>query len=211
MKLVVGLGNPGPRYDGTRHNIGFAVVEYLAAGVGVSPFRKKFAAQVAECPDGTDTILLIKPETYMNLSGTSVRQFIDFYKLMPDSLLVVCDDMALPLGKLRMRASGSHGGHNGLRDIELHLGTNAYSRLRIGVGAPDFDAVDHVLGRFRSSEQPAVAESIAQAAAAVLLWSRDGVAAAMNKYNGPKDDGAKKKRKKDPEPDSAPNPKDETN
>lgn len=194
MKLVVGLGNPGSRYHGTRHNVGFAVTDYLATGVGVGPWRKRFQAQVAECPDGAETLLLIKPETFMNLSGNSVRQAIDFYKLSAAELLVVCDDIALPLGKLRVRAAGSHGGHNGLRDIEAHLGTSDYARLRIGVGAPDDEAVGHVLGRFRPSEQPVIEDAIARAAAAVLVWSREGVASCMNKYNGPPIDGSKKQK-----------------
>lgn len=194
MKLVVGLGNPGSRYAGTRHNVGFAVMDYLAAGVGVGPWRRRFQAQLAECPDGAETLLLVKPETFMNLSGQSVRQAMDFYKLPAEALVVVCDDIALPLGKLRIRPAGSHGGHNGLRDIEAHLGSNEYARLRIGVGAPDFEAVDHVLGRFRPSEQPVMEEAIARAAAAVLVWSREGVEASMNQYNGPPVNHASKKR-----------------
>jgi peptidyl-tRNA hydrolase, PTH1 family len=197
MKLVVGLGNPGARYHGTRHNVGFAVADYLASGVGVGPWKRRFQAHVAECPDGDETLLLIKPETFMNLSGNSVRQATDFYKVPAEAILVVCDDIALPLGKLRVRASGSHGGHNGLRDIEAHLGTNDYARLRIGVGAPDSEAVDHVLGRFRPSELPLIEDAIARAAAAVLVWSREGVEACMNKYNGPPVTDAPKKRPKD--------------
>jgi PTH1 family peptidyl-tRNA hydrolase len=135
----------------------------------------------------------------MNLSGNSVRQAIDFYKLPAEALLIVCDDIALPLGKLRIRASGSHGGHNGLRDIEAHLGTNEYARLRIGVGTPDDEAVDHVLGRFRPSELPVIDDGIARAAAAVLVWNRDGVEACMNQYNGPPVSDASQKRRKDDE------------
>src|SRR5437868_7187901 len=147
MKVIVGLGNPGPRYAGTRHNVGFDVVDLLAAGAGTSPYRRRFQAHVAEFADAAETVLLVKPETFMNLSGASVRQVLDFYKVPAAALLVVCDDFALPLGKLRVRAKGSAGGHNGLRNIQDHLGTDEYARLRVGVGEPGRDAVDHVLGR----------------------------------------------------------------
>lgn len=135
MKLIVGLGNPGSRYTGTRHNVGFEVVDLLAKGVGTSPFRRRFQAELAEFADRDGSVLLVKPETFMNLSGVSVRQVLDFYKLPATDLLVVCDDIALPLGKLRVRAKGSHGGHNGLRNIQDHLGSAEYARLRVGVGA----------------------------------------------------------------------------
>jgi len=194
MKLIVGLGNPGSCYAGTRHNVGFEVVDLLAAGAGTSPFRSRFQAHVAEFIDGTETVLLVKPETFMNLSGASVRQVLDFYKLPAKDLLVVCDDMALPLGKLRVRAQGTHGGHNGLRDIQAHLGSTVYSRLRVGVGEPGEDAVDHVLGRFRPTERAAVAEANSKAAEAVLVWVRLGVAECMNRYNG---DPEKKKKAND--------------
>lgn len=185
MKVIVGLGNPGSRYDGTRHNVGFDVVDCLAQGTGVSPFRRRFDSQVAEFADVVGGIvLLVKPETFMNLSGRSVRSALDFYKVTPDDLFVVCDDIALPLGKLRVRAAGTHGGHNGLRDIQAHLGTTAYSRLRVGVGGPASDAVDHVLGRFRPAERPVIAEAVAKAAEAAMVWVRQGVAECMNRTNG---------------------------
>src|ERR1700677_1279622 len=107
MKVIIGLGNPGPKYDGTRHNIGYAVVDYLAAAPGVGGFRKKFEAQVAEFTEGTEQVLLVKPETFMNLSGRAVRQIVDFYKIALTDILVICDDLALPLGELRLRAKGS--------------------------------------------------------------------------------------------------------
>jgi PTH1 family peptidyl-tRNA hydrolase len=203
MKVIVGLGNPGPRYAGTRHNVGFDVVDLLAAGVGTSPFRSRFQAQVAEFADGAETVLLVKPETFMNLSGQSVRQTLDFYKQPVEELLVVCDDIALPLGKLRVRMQGTHGGHNGLRDIQAHLGTTTYSRLRIGVGAPDEDAVDHVLGRFRPTERAAVTEAIARAAEAALVWARLGTTECMNRYNGEKD-ATPKRPKKSRDQDASP-------
>ena len=189
MKVVVGLGNPGPRYDGTRHNVGFAVVDLLAQSPRAGRFQSRFQAQIAELVEDADKVLLLKPETFMNLSGRSVRQALDFYQLPPEALLVVCDDINLPLGKLRARARGTHGGHNGLRDIQNHLNTTDYPRLRVGVGAPKPDeAVDHVLGRFRPSERAVIDDAVALAAQAVLVWATRGVEACMNEYNAERGD-----------------------
>jgi PTH1 family peptidyl-tRNA hydrolase len=206
MKVVVGLGNPGPKYAGTRHNVGFEVIDYLARGPGCSAFREKFEAFVAELKEGDETVLLVKPLTFMNLSGRAVRAVLDFYKLPVEQVLVVCDDFNLPLGKLRVRAKGSHGGQNGLRNIQDQLGTDAYARLRIGVGLPDpGEAVDYVLSRFKPGERPVVEEAVATAAQAVLTWVRGGIEVCMNRFNGPGDDGGKgkpareKQKKKDPE------------
>jgi PTH1 family peptidyl-tRNA hydrolase len=186
MKLVVGLGNPGKKYDGTRHNVGFAVVNALAGGPGVAGFQERFDADIAEWRDNGDKVLLMKPLTFMNLSGRAVRAVVDFYQLEIADLLIVCDDMALPLGKLRFRARGTHGGHNGLRDIQAHFGTSEYSRLRIGVDAPheEGEAIDHVLGRFRASERPVIQDAIATAVEGVVLWVHQGIAKCMNQYNG---------------------------
>jgi PTH1 family peptidyl-tRNA hydrolase len=201
MKVIVGLGNPGPKYAGTRHNVGFDVIDYLAAGPGCSPFREKFEAFVAEMKEGDETVLLVKPLTFMNLSGRSVRAIADFYKVPVESLLVICDDFNLPLGKLRVRVKGSHGGQNGLRNIQEQLGTDAYTRLRLGVGAPTFgDAVDHVLSKFKPGERSAVEEAVANAAQAALTWVRQGAEAAMNKFNGG-DDKDKPKKEKKPKPE----------
>jgi PTH1 family peptidyl-tRNA hydrolase len=183
MKAVVGLGNPGSRYRGTRHNVGYAVIDFLAQGPGVGRFQGRFQAQIAETVEGLHKVLLVKPETFMNLSGQCVRHLVDFYQLPLEDLLVVCDDINLPLGKLRARARGTHGGHNGLRDIQNHLGTAGYARLRIGVGAPREDAIDHVLGRFAPSERPLMEESIATATQAVLTWIHEGIDACMNRFN----------------------------
>jgi PTH1 family peptidyl-tRNA hydrolase len=185
MKLVVGLGNPGPKYDGTRHNIGYAVVDYLAAAPGVGRWRSRFESQVTEMVEGTEQVLLMKPETFMNLSGRAVRAALDFYKLDVKDVLVVCDDIALPLGKLRVRARGSDGGQKGLRSVQESLGTSEYGRLRIGVGSPGehWDAADYVLSRFKPAERAAVQDAIAQAAQAVLVWVRQGVEASMNRFN----------------------------
>jgi PTH1 family peptidyl-tRNA hydrolase len=185
LRIVVGLGNPGSRYAGTRHNVGFDVVDSLALGPQASRFQKRFQAQVAELREGDYKILLVKPETFMNLSGQAVRQVLDFYQAPVTGLLVVCDDINLPLGRLRYRAKGTPGGHNGLRDIQKHLGTTDYARVRIGVGAPEPDeAVDHVLGRFRPAEKPVIEDAIALAAQGVLVWVRQGIEVCMNQYNG---------------------------
>ena len=185
MKLVVGLGNPGKKYDGTRHNVGFAVIDALAAGPDVGRFQDRFDSELAEWFEGGEKTLLMKPQTFMNLSGRAVRQALDFYQLETKDVLIVCDDMALPLGKLRFRARGTHGGHNGLRDIQQHLGTTDYPRLRLGVGDPgeERDAVGHVLGKFRPSEKPAIEEAVGAAVQGVVLWVRQGIEKCMNQYN----------------------------
>jgi PTH1 family peptidyl-tRNA hydrolase len=131
-------------------------------------------------------VLLMKPQTFMNLSGRAVREAIDFYRIELADVLVVCDDINLPLGKLRFRARGSHGGHNGLRDIQGHLGTTEYPRLRVGVGTPDEEdgAVDHVLGKFRPSEKPVIEDALARAVEGAVLWVHQGIDVCMNQYNG---------------------------
>jgi PTH1 family peptidyl-tRNA hydrolase len=185
MKIVVGLGNPGSRYAGTRHNVGFQVIDRLAEGPQTGPFQERFHAEVAEWRDGPDRVLLVKPLTFMNLSGRCVRAVADYHQVPWEDVLVVCDDFNLPLGQLRLRSKGTHGGHNGLRDVQNHLGTTAYPRLRIGVGAPDAaDAVDHVLSRFRAGERAAIDEAVGRAAEAAAVWVRSGIGQAMNQYNG---------------------------
>lgn len=199
MRLVVGLGNPGAKYAGTRHNVGFELLDYLAASPLCGPFRAKFQGQVAELNEGIEPVLLLKPETFMNLSGRAVRQVFDFYKLMPEQVLVICDDFNLPLGKLRARAKGSHGGQNGLRNIQECLGTDAYPRLRIGVGQPGpGEAVDFVLSRFKPGERAVVDDAVARAAQGVLLWLREDLEACMNRVNAPDDVEKPKKQPKPP-------------
>ncbi len=185
MKLIVGLGNPGKRYDGTRHNVGFAVIDALASAPGVGSFQDRFDADLTEWRNDGDKILLMKPRTFMNLSGKAVRAAIDFSQIDLIDLLVICDDMALPLGKLRFRARGSHGGHNGLRDIQQHLGTQEYSRLRIGVDVPGEEkgAVDHVLGKFKPSEKPVIKDALDLANQAAAMWIKQGIQKCMNQYN----------------------------
>jgi len=187
-KLVVGLGNPGSKYEETRHNIGFEVINRLAEGGAGARFTRKFDGLVAETEIDFRRVLLLKPETFMNLSGRSVAQALRFYKLDLADLLVVCDDLSLPLGKLRIRGGGSDGGQKGLRDISTHLGTDAFARLRIGIGERgQADAVDFVLSRFRSAERPVIDDALILAAQAVAVWTTQGLAAVMNRFNGPAD------------------------
>ena len=185
MKLIVGLGNPGSRYAGTRHNVGYATIDLLAESPHATRFQSRFQAEIAELREDPGRVLLVKPETFMNLSGRCVREVLDFYQVPREDLLVVCDDINLPLGKLRFRARGTHGGHNGLRDIQNHLGTTEYSRLRIGVGSPgEGDLVDHVLGRFRPTERAIMEDAVRTAAQAVMVWVKRGTEVCMNHYNG---------------------------
>lgn len=185
-KLVVGLGNPGSRYEGTRHNIGFELVDRLASGPARASFARKFDGQLAEAEIDFRRVLLLKPETFMNLSGRSVRQAAQFYKIEPPDILVVCDDLSLPLGKIRLRPGGSDGGQKGLRDIIAHLGTPDVPRLRIGIGdRGPIDASDFVLTRFKTAERPVIDDALITAAQAVAVWVSQGIEAAMNRFNGP--------------------------
>jgi PTH1 family peptidyl-tRNA hydrolase len=184
MKVVVGLGNPGSKYAGTRHNIGYLVIDYLAESPRAGRFQSRFQGLIAELIEDGEKILLVKPETFMNLSGRCVREVLSFYQVPVTDLLVVCDDINLPLGKLRVRARGSDGGQKGLRDIRNHLGTDEYARLRIGIDSPgEADAADYVLSRFRPTERAAIDEAVRTAGEAVIYWARNGVEACMNRYN----------------------------
>jgi PTH1 family peptidyl-tRNA hydrolase len=185
IKLVVGLGNPGSKYQGTRHNIGFELVDRLAQGGRAATFASKFEGQLAEIEIDFRRVLVLKPETFMNLSGRSVGQAVRFYKLSLADVLVVCDDLSLPVGKLRLRSGGSDGGQKGLRDITAHLGTDQFPRLRIGIGEnTDIDAADYVLSRFRGTERTAIDDSLILATQAVAVWVTQGIDAAMNRFNG---------------------------
>ena len=179
-RLIVGLGNPGPEYRETRHNVGFMILDRLAAR-GDAPFHRerRWKAEVAQ----TGATLLCKPLTFMNLSGESVRPLSSFYKIEPTEILVVLDDMALPLGRLRIRPSGSAGGHNGLQSIIENFGSQAIPRLRVGIGAAQGGAVGHVLGRFALDEAAPLEQSLARAVEAIDCARSQGLAAAMNAYN----------------------------
>ncbi|QEG39895.1 aminoacyl-tRNA hydrolase [Roseimaritima ulvae] len=185
MKLVIGLGNPGRRYQQTRHNVGFAVAQQLTNMVGGDTPRTRFEGELVEgSVDGTKVGLLC-PMTYMNASGQSVRKAVDFYKLNATDILVVCDDLNLSLGRLRIRAKGSAGGQKGLADIIRHLGTDQFPRLRIGIdpAPPGWAVPDYVLGKFKPSELPTIEDAIQQAALAAADWVQHGTEFCMNRYN----------------------------
>ena len=186
MKLIVGLGNPGKKYEATRHNIGFDVLRQLALRHAAEPGRDKFDGELQECAFPSGKALLLKPLTFMNLSGRSVRQAVDFYKIELEDLLVVCDDFNLPLGTLRMRPDGSDGGQKGLADTIRQLASNEFARLRIGIGPvpQQWDAADFVLSRFGSSEAKLVEQELVRACEAIEIWAEEGVEQAMNRYNG---------------------------
>jgi PTH1 family peptidyl-tRNA hydrolase len=191
LQLVVGLGNPGEKYAGTRHNVGFMALDRLVASAGTT-FRQqaKLHGLMAEVGLGPSRLRLLKPQTFMNDSGRSIRAALDWFSLEPPQLLVVVDDMDLPLGRLRLRAAGSAGGHNGLRSTISHLGTQDFPRLRIGIGAPAEDpterrarTVGHVLGRFAPAEQPLLDAVLAEVEAGIGVIQRLGIERAGNRLN----------------------------
>lgn len=182
--MIVGLGNPGRRYADTRHNIGWMVIDELARRLPGGTERKRFDAVLAEIgiPDGR--IVLLKPQTYMNLSGNAVAPAAHWYRVPPARILIVYDELDLPFGQLRLRASGSSGGHKGLASVIERMGTDRIPRLRIGIGRPERgSSVSYVLSRFRPEEARLVPGIIETAADAALAWQRDGIEAAMNRYN----------------------------
>ncbi len=185
MKLLVGLGNPGAQYRGTRHNIGFMVVDELAARHRVAFDTSPAEALTARVRTLADGVLLAKPLTFMNLSGHAVAGLVRFYKIAPADVLVIYDEIALPLGRLRVRARGSHGGHNGLRSIIEQLGTRDIPRLRIGVGRgdPRRDLAAHVLAKFDRDERGAVEAAVTRAADAAEQFATDGIEWVMNRFN----------------------------
>ena len=184
-KLIIGLGNPGKEYDGTRHNIGFAVVDAFARRHGIAVAKRDFQALVGDGRVGDARVFLMKPQTFMNLSGQSAAAFLRMKPLEAAEVMVVTDDISLPLGRLRLRAEGSAGGHNGLKSLIAHLHGQSFPRLRFGVGAPRDPSVqiDFVLGRFGRSEQAEVEEGIERSVAALELWLSEGIQPAMNRFN----------------------------
>lgn len=182
MRLVVGLGNPGRRYRGTRHNVGFRVVELLARRWGVS-FREEGRVEVAQARVAGQAVLLAKPLIYMNLSGEAVAELVRRRGIATDQVLVVYDDMDLPAGTLRVRARGRAGGHRGMASVLEALGTLEVPRVRVGIGRPGGDAVDHVLSRFSPEEEPVVAEAVERAAEAVETALAEGIERAMERFN----------------------------
>lgn len=183
--LVVFLGNPGPKYAGTRHNAGFLTADAAEKRYGVSINRSRFKALTASCELGGEKILLMKPQTYMNLSGDAVQQAVSFYKIPAEHVLVVSDEMSLPVGKIRIRPKGSAGGHNGLKSIISVLGTENFPRIRLGVGAPppEYDVKDWVLSTFRNQDAEDFYAAAERAAQAVEAYITLGPEKAMNLYN----------------------------
>lgn len=184
MRTIVGLGNPGREYEGTRHNVGFRVVDELARRHDVPCGQRKFKSLFGMGPICGEKCVLLKPQTYMNLSGEAVRPALDWFESAPGDLLVICDDFHLPLAKLRVRRGGSSGGHKGLVSTIESLGSDQFARLRIGIGeAGPGDPKDFVLSRFGKEEQEAIEEAIVRGADAVELWVREGIESCMNRYN----------------------------
>ena len=184
--LVVCLGNPGLRYEGTRHNAGFMTADALAKKLNVRIDRARFKALTGRCVIGGEGVLLMKPQTYMNLSGEAAAQAAAFYKIPPERVLVVSDETALPIGALRVRTRGSAGGHNGLKSLIACLGTEDFPRVRLGVGAPphpDYDMADWVLSVFRNEDAERMHDAAARAADAVVCYISEGADRAMNRYN----------------------------
>ncbi len=183
MKVIVGLGNPGRKYSDTRHNIGFRVLEEIARRSSIEKEESRFDAIIGHIRIGGEKVFLVKPLTYMNLSGKAVQPLMRWFKLDLSDLIVIYDDMDLPPGTLRLRAQGGSGGHKGMASIIERLGSQEFARIRIGIGRPDDEAIDWVLGKFSPTEQKLMEEVIGQAAAAVECWVKQGIERAMNEYN----------------------------
>ena len=186
MKIICGLGNPGKLYELTHHNMGFLAIDELADRLDIKVNKLKFKALLGEGRIGDEKVILVKPQTYMNLSGEAVAEAVSFYKIPAERVIVVSDEMSLPIGKLRIREKGSAGGHNGLKNIIQHLGTDAFPRIRLGVGAPphpDYDVKDWVLSVFRNQDAEDMAQTAKKAAEAVECYITSGAQRAMNRFN----------------------------
>jgi PTH1 family peptidyl-tRNA hydrolase len=184
IKLIVGLGNPGAKYAHSRHNVGFMVVDRLAHVEGIAFSRRRFNALLAEGEIGPERVIVAKPQTFMNSSGVAVGKLFGFYKVRPEDLIVIYDDLDLPLGKTRLRTRGSAGGHHGMESIIAAIGTSEFPRLRIGIGRPNPDAdIDHVLSPFTAEEDRVIKEAIERAAKTVEVWLSEGITLAMNRFN----------------------------
>ena len=189
MKIIAGLGNPTKEYEGTRHNIGFSVIDKLADKYNISMNEKKHKAICGKGMIEGEKVILLKPQTYMNLSGESLVELVNYYKLDPESeLIVIYDDISLDPGQLRIRLKGSAGGHNGIKNIIAHLGTQEFPRIKVGVGAkpPKMDLADYVLSRFGAEEQKIMDEAFGEAAEAAVMMMTTGAERAMNHYNAKK-------------------------
>ena len=186
MYIIVGLGNPGTKYENTRHNMGFIAIDYLSREFNIPVTRLGFKSLYGQGTVAGEKVILVKPQTFMNLSGQTVKEITDYYKVDHDKIIVIYDEISLPLGKLRIRPSGSDGGHNGMKNIIYLLQDNKFPRIRVGVGMPDnpnIDIADHVLGKLSSDEIKVLTETIKNAALGVKLIISEGVKNAMNKLN----------------------------
>lgn len=179
MKLIVGLGNPGSKYEHTRHNMGFDTLDLLSAALKITISQNKFEGIYGKSKD----VILFKPETMMNLSGIAVRKIMDFFKIEIEDLIVISDDMALPVGKIRLRDSGSSGGHKGLQNIIDNLGSDQFKRVRIGIGEPKFDTIDFVLSKPSKEEAPLIEKAQKNAKDAILEYLKTDFTRAMSKFN----------------------------
>ena len=187
MYIIAGLGNPGKKYAGTRHNIGFDAVDAIASKNNIKFNKSKFKADIGEGIICGEKVILVKPQTFMNLSGESIRPLSDWYKVPCENIIVIYDDISLPLGTLRLRGKGSAGGHNGMKSIIYQLGTDVFPRFKIGVGAPpdaDYDLADFVLGKFSKSEVKTLVETVVKVTDAVENLILNGVENTMSKFNG---------------------------
>ena len=183
MYLIVGLGNPGREYEKTRHNVGFIALDYLAEQIGVKMTKIKFKGVYGEGFIGTEKCVLLKPQTFMNLSGQSVLEAAQFYKIPAENIIVVYDDVTLEAGKVRIRPSGSAGGHNGMKNIIYLLGSDEFPRVRFGVGAPKHDLADHVLGHFNEEDGIAVTRAIKKIEDILSVIIKQGISEAMSNFN----------------------------
>jgi len=183
MHLIVGLGNPGREYEKTRHNVGFVAIDYLAEQLGIKMSKLKFKGVYGEGFIGTEKCVLLKPQTFMNLSGQSVREAAEFYKIEPENIIVLYDDVNLAPGKVRIRPDGSAGGHNGMKNIIYLLNTDKFPRVRFGVGAPQHDLADHVLGHFGDEDGVAVTRAIKNIEDILNVILKMGVSEAMSRFN----------------------------
>lgn len=188
MYIIAGLGNPTKTYAGTRHNIGFEVIDQLANDLKIDVSSKKHKAEYGKGYIGGEKVILAKPQTFMNLSGESIREMADFYKVDSEDIIIIFDDVSLEPGQLRVRAKGSAGGHNGIKSIIAHLGTQEFPRVKVGVGEKPkgWDLADYVLGKFGGDDRKIMDEAVKEAAKAVALMVTDGVDAAMNQFNAKK-------------------------
>ncbi len=185
MKVIIGLGNPGKKYEDTRHNVGFMTIDKISDKWNIPVSQQKFRALVGEGRIEMEKVLLVKPQTYMNLSGESVSEILKFYKLTNDDILVIYDDLDLPVGKLRLRVKGSAGGHNGIKSLIAHLGTQEFKRIKIGIDrpAPGRSVSDYVLGTFSAADQTEIKKAVELAAEASVMWLKDSFPNVMNRYN----------------------------